>query len=496
MSLRTRLFLAFGGVSLLVLAPALFAVSRLTVVRNIAIVQRGRNAVAVEALGRLQAALAEYDRNQRSYVALSDATFHDSANASLAEAHRQLARIGGAGYADVAPQVATRLDQLDSATTAIDELMQSGLRDQATAGLEQAKPLLKSVSDALGTVFETIDRRSLEQVNRARAITEQALTGTLAVVAIALLLSLLISLATTRSLNRPLRRLRDATRDVAAGNFVVHEPLEPERRDEIGDLTRAFQTMTERLAELDRLKAEFVSVASHELKTPINVIGGYADLLSDGIYGAISSEQGDVLARIREQIQNLTLQVNQLLDVSRFEAGGLRLQLAKVALDDIMGDLRRSFEPLAEQKQIRFVTDICQDAPHSIMADPDRLRNEVLGNLLSNAFKFTPEGGAVTVQAARLDTGHVRIDVSDTGVGIPASDLPLIFDKFYQVGADARRKGSGLGLAIARQVTRAHGGELSAESRAGHGTTFHIVLPADGCAPTGGLDSALKISIT
>jgi signal transduction histidine kinase len=111
-----------------------------------------------------------------------------------------------------------------------------------------------------------------------------------------------------------------------------------------------------------------------------------------------------------------------------------------------------------------------------VTADPDRLRNEVLGNLLSNAFKFTPHGGTIAVQAGG-DNGKVVFEVSDTGIGIPDEDMPHIFDKFYQVGDEARAKGSGLGLAIARQVVLEHGGEIGAAKNAQGGTTFRIVLP-------------------
>src|SRR5690606_15105157 len=115
-------------------------------------------------------------------------------------------------------------------------------------------------------------------------------------------------------------------------------------------------------------------------------------------------------------------------------------------------------------------------APQRLRMDMERIRNEVLGNLLSNAFKFTPEGGRITVLARGADDG-VEFEVSDSGVGIPEADLPHIFDKYYQVGRAARRAGAGLGLAIARQIVEAHGGSIAAESQAGAGTTFRVRLP-------------------
>ena len=148
-----------------------------------------------------------------------------------------------------------------------------------------------------------------------------------------------------------------------------------------------------------------------------------------------------------------------------------------VQSSELFGAVRRMFEPLAKQKNIAFDVIVADDFPRVLRADPDRLRNEVLGNLLSNAFKFTPEGGSIRLEAHDSTDDRVRIAVCDSGGGIPQEDLEHIFDKFYQVGPEARAQGSGLGLAIAREIVEAHGGDITAESAPGKGTTFHILLP-------------------
>src|SRR5690606_26222171 len=137
---------------------------------------------------------------------------------------------------------------------------------------------------------------------------------------------------TTTALTSPLRRVRSAMAEVAAGSFESPESLPYVRRDEIGDLARSFRAMTEKLAELDRVKAEFVSVASHELKTPLNVIAGYADLLSQDVYGPVSERQRPVLDTIREQTHAVARQVDQLLSISRIEAGGLSIEPTRLDL--------------------------------------------------------------------------------------------------------------------------------------------------------------------
>jgi signal transduction histidine kinase len=264
---------------------------------------------------------------------------------------------------------------------------------------------------------------------------------------------------------------------VAEGDFEPDVRVPAERTDELGDLARSFGTMTEQLAELDRLKAEVVSVASHEIKTPLSVIRGYVALLADGIYGQVNDQQKKTLEAVSDQVDRLTRLVHRLLDISRFEAGGGRLELRRINVRDFLEELTSGFRVLAFQNGIDFHVDVAGDTPVNIEGDADRL-NEVLGNLLSNAFKFTERGGRITLSACRDGTG-VEVEVADTGVGIPPDKLPKIFEKFYQVEnpAQPRSAGSGLGLAIAREIVEAHGGTIGAESAVGEGTRFRVTLP-------------------
>jgi signal transduction histidine kinase len=257
---------------------------------------------------------------------------------------------------------------------------------------------------------------------------------------------------------------------------VVPENLPYDRHDELGDLSRSFRSMTQRLAELDRLKAEFIGIATHELKTPLNVISGYAELIEESIYGPVTEQQKQVLGSIREQTRVLARMVNQLLDISRLEAGGFRLEMEQVDTGDMFAAIQRTFEPLARQKKIQFVVTVDPDVPKWISGDGDRLRDQVIGNLLSNAFKFTREGGRIQVRTWAEDNA-LRVAVEDTGVGIPEDELPHIFDKWHQVAGEARNKGAGLGLNIAHEIIEAHGGTISVESTAGKGTTFCISIP-------------------
>jgi signal transduction histidine kinase len=236
------------------------------------------------------------------------------------------------------------------------------------------------------------------------------------------------------------------------------------------------------LAELERLRAEFVSVASHELKTPINVIIGYLELLQEGIYGELPKAQKDILQTITKQANTLTRLVKRLLDISRFEASGGKLDVREMDLQKFLMTLESSFSVLASQRDISFTVNHGENLPRKVYWDEDRI-NEVLGNLLSNAFKFTQRGGKVTLRVGAEDN-KVTITVIDTGAGISPEQLPHIFDKFYQADnqAQAATKGTGLGLAIAKEIVEAHGGRITVQSEVGKGTTFIVVLPAE---PTG-----------
>ena len=235
--------------------------------------------------------------------------------------------------------------------------------------------------------------------------------------------------------------------------------------------------MTRQLTELDKLKAEFVSVASHELKTPINVILGYTQLLQEEIYGPLTEKQRSVSAVLEKQTKQLSVMVQQLLDVTRFEAGGSKLDLRPVDFRGFLHNLEESFQVLAVQRGVRFQVVLDDALPATVHWDADRM-NEVLGNLLSNAFKFTERGGEVDLLAVPVEQG-LQIDVKDTGAGIAADQLPRIFEKFYQADNQraASHAGSGLGLAIVRQIVEAHHGSVACDSTPGVGTTFTIILP-------------------
>lgn len=476
MTVRRRLILTLLGIAVLLTVPAVYSASQLSQLREITERLRGRHAAAYLALGRLERSLAELDRSLRSYVAASDPASRDEVVEHVAEARSHLRNLDELGYAEEVRGPAERVGAIATATGEIRDLVERGEFDAATSALDEVKPAIAQTLDTLSALAGAIDRSARDDVLRAEGISATASTTVIVTLVSALAVTLLLGAWTTSALTSPLRKLQAATAAVMDGRFNVPVDLPYERKDEIGDLSRAFRTMTGRLAELERVRAEFIGMASHDLKTPINVISGYAELLESGMYGEVSEDQREILQTMFEQSRHLAGLVTQLLNASRIEAGGFEVHIGDMSLADTLEALRRGFAALAVQKGIDLDIAMDPECPHLISGDPDRLRNEVLGNLLSNAFKFTPEGGRIQVYAAQVGD-ELCIDVADTGAGIPHDQLDRIFDKYYQVGREARRLGSGLGLAIAKQVVTAHKGKISVTSEPGEGTTFRVEMP-------------------
>jgi PAS domain S-box-containing protein len=234
-----------------------------------------------------------------------------------------------------------------------------------------------------------------------------------------------------------------------------------------------------RLAEVEasnRAKTGFLAAMSHELRTPLNAIAGYAQLMQDGVGGDVSEQHRDYLTRIRNSQQHLLGIVNDLLNYSRMEAGGLVYERELVFAHEVVEGVLAMVAPQVERKRLRLRRGVCTP---DVAAIADRLKVEqVVLNLLSNAVKFTPEGGTITVQCGR-DEQSVTISVRDNGPGIPADKLEVIFDPFVQLGRTltSKHEGAGLGLAISRDLARAMNGDVRVESIEGEGATFTLSLP-------------------
>jgi signal transduction histidine kinase len=350
-------------------------------------------------------------------------------------------------------------------------------------------PLMRSRSEHLA---RNLNQLATELANTSSARTD-ALTAQnasaytssrnqfIAVAAGAIVLALLLGYVLSWSLIGPIQRVDHRLAAIASGDFSGH--VNVPNRDELGALAVNVNRMND---ELERLygeletasehKSEFLANMSHELRTPLNAIIGFSQVLREGISGDINAKQEEYLDDILTSANHLLALINDVLDLSKVEAGHVDLQVAPFSLMDA---LERGVSMVRE----RATTDGVQLTLHpngglDVISGDERRIRQVIFNLLSNAVKFTPEGGAVDVAATRSN-GEVRVSVADTGPGIAAEDLHRIFEEFQQTETGARQQeGTGLGLALSKCFVEMHGGRIWCDSEIGKGSTFVFTLPA------------------
>jgi PAS domain S-box-containing protein len=266
-------------------------------------------------------------------------------------------------------------------------------------------------------------------------------------------------------------------------------------RDEFLGVVTIFRDITKEV-EADRAKTEFVSTVSHELRTPMTAIKGYTDLMHSGMVGEINDNQKRFLSIIKTNTDRLTAMINDLLDITRVETGRVRFEPQPIRLGDVVKNVIDALAPNAEHKKHTLTYRVEGGLPE-IMGDPDRL-NQVFTNLVGNAINYTPDGGKISVDVFAVDRA-VRIDVRDTGIGIPAEDLGRIFERFYRSDHPLvqESRGTGLGLPIVKMFVEMHGGRVWAQSRMGEGSTFTVLLPLPTEQPEDALDLILpKVAMT
>ena len=306
------------------------------------------------------------------------------------------------------------------------------------------------------------------------ALTTALLVGVLASVAAA---GLAAAFVTSRLL-RPLDAVRAATRRIAAGHYQASVPV-PEV-PELAALASDVNTLAAELAGTEARRTRLLGEVAHEMRTPLTALGGYVEGLIDGVF----APEPEILGAVSDELRRLGRLADDLSALSRAEEQRLDLHPADA---DLAGLARRAAERLAPQFADRQVTLVVHAAgPLPVRADPDRI-TQVLTNIMGNALTATPAEGAVTVQT-RAAGQRAEVSVTDTGTGLAAGDLERVFERFYRAPGQPRRSsGSGIGLTIARNIARAHGGEVTASSPGpGRGATFVLTLPLRTTVPAAG----------
>ncbi|MCW1969669.1 MAG: HAMP domain-containing histidine kinase [Anaerolineae bacterium] len=289
---------------------------------------------------------------------------------------------------------------------------------------------------------------------------------------VATLVALVVGAVLARNLTRPARALTHAIHAMRDGQ--LQQDVKVQSRDELGELTRAFNQMSAQIAHEQHLRKQMTADIAHELRTPLTVISGYLEAMSNGTLPVTPTR----LQTVFTQATHLQHLVEDLRTLSLADAGELRLNRQAITPEALLRHTAQFYEAQAAQGQVRLTVTVAPDLP-TLYGDRDRLL-QVLGNLVSNALRHTPPAGTIALSAA-LANKHVQLTVQDSGEGIPPDVLPHIFDRFYR-GDSARNTAyntasTGLGLAIVKSLVQAHNGDIIATSVLGQGTTFCIHLP-------------------
>ncbi len=351
----------------------------------------------------------------------------------------------------------------DSDTTLLGTTYESdtpGYRMRPMAGMGQPTGVLYVIHGEL----PDINRAALQIANAT--IGRFFLWGGLLAIIIAILLTFLLS----RRILAPVKALSQAARQFGKGDFS--QRVESADKGELGELATSFNSMAEDLERTERLRRNMVADIAHELRTPLSNLNGYLEAIRDGV---IQPEEATI-ASLNEEAATLARLVEDLQEISISDAGELNLIFQPDDVGRLVRETTNGLQAKATAKGLTINVDISEDLPQANI-DSHRIR-QVLNNLLENAIAHTASGGRITV-TARQREGRIYVSVADNGEGIPAEDLPNIFERFYRVDKSRSRAtgGSGLGLTIARRIVEAHGGRIEVESQMGYGSIFTFDIP-------------------
>jgi signal transduction histidine kinase len=509
-NVRTKLLIAFVGTSLLLVAVGLLG--------QIVLGQSNDRVGSLGALARRASAYGQLQRDAKHVQELLSANagadfcfVWDSPDCKselvvdeLAESAALKVASGTApdqlGFTPP-PENQDDLDKIEGTARRLAEKVDSELiplyegeptiEDRAT--IEEMLPIrsgAESLASNLSTDAAELLNRTTDQIDKLIARNESSYASSrslfISVAAGAIVLALLLGFVLSWSLIGPIQQIDTRLASIASGDFSGR--VEVDNRDELGALGVNVNRMNDELRRLyteleaaSRHKSEFLANMSHELRTPLNAIIGFSQVLRDEMVGPVNEKQAEYLDDISSSGSHLLSLINDVLDLSKVEAGQIELEMHPFSLREALERGVVMVRERATEDGVRVAFDA--DPEVDVVDGDERRIKQVIFNLLSNAVKFTPAGGEVDVSATRAN-GEVRVSVADTGPGVAPEDRERIFEEFQQSETGVgHREGTGLGLALSKRFVELHGGRIWLESELGHGSTFTFALPARSTTP-------------
>ncbi len=353
----------------------------------------------------------------------------------------------------------------------------------ATAIAASGRPLAEGVRLNVGRVREYYLGTMVKSYKSLNTQTTNSIAGAYIILGLSLVIGIALGILIAKTLTRPIQALKAGSEKVGEGRY---ETVPVTTNDEVAELTVAFNLMSDKLRQLDEMRMEMMSEISHEMRTPLQVIkAGCYSIIHAKDVTPLSQKQRDAVGMIHQATNRINQFVNSFLDIAKMEAGLMKFRFEEANLIEVINPLVQEAQLIAQTRQIAL--EFLTAAVPQLRLDRDRM-SQVFSNLLSNALKYTPDGGTIRLRVNTLQDcpgqsaggrGCVKVDVEDSGVGIPKDDLGKLFSKFFQAQNVplVNEKGSGLGLALVKHVSEAHGGSVSVASEVGVGSTFTVLIP-------------------
>ncbi len=431
----------------------------------------------IETLGALATRVAEVEAAARGFVLAGDGAYLDEHDTALRQVTLSLTELRTLTAGSARRHQVDLIDRLCSDKLAFSQLI---IETRKHKGFGPASELLLSgkalqLTDNLRNAINEMGSGAKNTLKQRSAAAQARGKTAIRVLIVGALFGFSMLYFVYYQLNREIKRRKRAEDEVRQFNQDLERRI-GQRTNELTDLNKELAQSNSELERVSRLKSEFLARMSHELSTPMNAIVGFSDLLAEESEGPLNTEYRRFVQHIQEGARHLLQLINDVLDLSKIEAGKLEISSTRFQASEALEEVLTVIRPLALIKHIQIQNELLPDV--YISADRTRFK-QILYNLLSNAVKFTPETGKVWIQA-KPENWDILFIIGDTGIGIPREEHENIFSEFHQVGANGAgpTEGTGLGLAITRKLIEMHGGTIRVESELGTGSRFSFNLHA------------------